>query len=84
MKKPYVKPQLYYENFELSQHVAACGWDMSNQSDKSNCTALGDEKLGNFPVSLFTGTPRCDVVPGDTGESYCYEPSKGAYGLFNS
>lgn len=83
MKKPYVKPQLYYENFELSQHVAACGWDMSNQSDKINCTALGDEKLGNFPVSLFTETPRCQVTE-DQVEGYCYEVSSGKVGLFNS
>lgn len=84
MKKPYVKPQLYYENFELSQHIAACGWDMDNQ-DKNNCRALGDApNFNNPPVYLFTDTSRCDVVPGDTGESYCYEPSKGAYGLFNS
>lgn len=83
MKKPYVKPQLYYENFELSQHVATCGWDMSNQSDKINCTALGDEKLGNFPVSLFTETPRCQVTE-DQVEGYCYEVSSGKVGLFNS
>lgn len=85
MKKPYVKPQLYYENFELSQHIAACGWDMSNSADKYNCTAVGDEEhFNNPPVSLFTETPRCQVVPGDVGESYCYEPSKGAFGIFNS
>ncbi|MGM9586580.1 MAG: hypothetical protein ACI3VA_03730 [Candidatus Limivicinus sp.] len=84
MKKPYVKPQLYYENFELSQHVAACGWDM-NQTDKDTCTALGDQDDFNNPaVTLFTDTPRCEVVPGNVGESYCYEPSKGAYGIFNS
>ena len=83
MKKPYVKPQLYYENFELSQHVATCGWDMSIQSDKINCTALGDEKLGNFPVSLFTETPRCAVTE-DQVEGYCYEVSSGKVGLFNS
>ena len=24
--KKYVKPEIYYENFELSQHIADCGW----------------------------------------------------------
>ena len=84
MKKPYVKPQLYYENFELSQHIAACGWDMRNQADKSNCTALGDElNFNNPPVSLFTDTSRCEVTE-DQVEGYCYEVSKGGMGVFNS
>lgn len=83
MKKPYVKPQLYYENFELSQHVAACGWDMDNQSDKNNCTAIGDEEWGHFPVALFTTTDRCEITE-DQAEGYCYEVSKGGMGVFNS
>ena len=81
--KPYVKPELFYESFELSQSVAACGWDMSNQSDKNNCTAFGDEALGRFPVNLFTATPRCDVTE-DKVEGYCYEVSSGGMGIFNS
>lgn len=80
--KPYVKPELFYESFELSQSVAACGWDM-NQLDKNNCTALGDESWGRFPVNLFTDTPRCDVTE-ETVEAYCYEVSSDAYKLFNS
>lgn len=81
--KPYVKPELFYESFELSQSVAACGWDMSNQSDKHSCTALGDEDWGRFPVNLFTETPRCDVAE-EKAEAYCYEVSSDAYRLFNS
>ena len=33
--KPYIKPELYYENFELSQHIAACAYDMQNLKDKN-------------------------------------------------
>lgn len=83
MKKPYVKPQLYYENFELSQHVAACGWDMRNQADKSNCTALGDKDWGNEPVYLFTETSRCEVTE-DQVEGYCYENGTDFMRVFNS
>lgn len=38
--KPYVKPELYYENFELAQHIAACNvtLELSNTMD---CTAKG-------------------------------------------
>ena len=82
--KKYMKPDLFLESFELNQSIAVCGWDMSNQSDKKNCTALGDETEGNFPVVLFTETPRCEATEGDVGESYCYEVSSGTWGVFNS
>ena len=81
--KEYVKPDLFYENFELSQNIAACGWDMTNQSDKKVCEALGDETQGQFPVTLFTDLSRCQVTEQDV-DSYCYEPGSGGYGLFNS
>lgn len=80
--KKYVKPELFYESFELSQSIAVCGWDM-NYTDKETCTALGDASVGNFPISLFTETPRCDATE-DNVESYCYEVSSGDKGLFNS
>ena len=34
--KPYVKPELYFESFELAQHIAACAWDMKNQNNENN------------------------------------------------
>lgn len=81
--KAYIKPDLFFESFELSQNIAVCGWDMTNQTEKTVCSAMGDETQGQFPVSLFTETPRCDVTEGDV-DSYCYEPGSGGYGLFNS
>ena len=44
--KSYEKPRAYIERFELSQHIAACAWDMSNQSDQNNCTAESDPDWG--------------------------------------
>lgn len=81
--KAYIKPDLFFESFELSQNIAVCGWDMTNQTEKTVCSAMGDETQGQFPVSLFTETPRCDVTESDV-DSYCYEPGSGGYGLFNS
>lgn len=83
MKKPYVKPQLFYEDFELSQHIAACGWDMSNTKKKEDCEALGDVTEGNMALLLFLDTPRCEIVPADI-ENYCYEVGTGPNGVFNS
>lgn len=38
--KPYVKPELYYENFELAQHIAACNVTLAS-SNPMDCTATG-------------------------------------------
>lgn len=82
--KKYVKPDLVYENFELSQNIAACGWDM-NQAHETVCTAEGDPQFGNYAeVTLFTETPRCLMVFGKDSEIYCYETSSEQYRIFNS
>ncbi|MGM9626366.1 MAG: hypothetical protein ACI3XM_11745 [Eubacteriales bacterium] len=83
MKKDYVKPEIHYESFVLSQHIAVCGWDMKNSMDKNHCTATGDVTFGHFPVELFTEFPRCSMLDTDA-EGYCYETSSGEMGLFNS
>lgn len=79
--KAYVKPELYYENFELSQHIAACAWDMKNATVAENCMAIGDEEFGNGGLILFAAGPDCNVTD---FEAYCYEPSAEAFGIFNS
>lgn len=81
--KPYVKPELFFESFDLSQSIAACGWDMKNQSDKRSCEATGDEDWGRFPINLFTDKPRCGITE-ENAEGYCYEVSEDGYKLFNS
>lgn len=59
--KKYVKPDLYFESFQLSQNIASCGWDM-NQADIYNCETSGDNQMGkggydNYsPVPLFANT----------------------------
>ena len=63
--KVYEKPRITIERFELSQHIAACAWDMTNQSDEYNCTAQADTEWG-LPggLTMFTESPRCIVTPG--------------------
>lgn len=34
--KKYVKPELFYERYELSQHIADCAWEL-NSSNKADC-----------------------------------------------
>lgn len=78
--KPYVKPELFFESYELSQRVAACGWDLQHDS-KETCEAAWDMDLQNnhIPgVSVFTETPRCALVPGNN--SMCYQNGAGDFG----
>ncbi|MBE6950334.1 MAG: hypothetical protein E7451_03240 [Ruminococcaceae bacterium] len=81
--KTYVKPQLFFESYELSQNIAACGYDMN--SSFGSCTAKVDPSHGlpDLGITFFLETQgACDVTP----QIYCYENGSGdvAYRLFNS
>lgn len=84
--KPYVKPDLFYENFELNQTIAACRWDMNN-TDTANCTAEYDPNMNNQHTSglvLFNDNP-CTVTEKDNSLDYCYTTGTSAeQRLFNS
>lgn len=73
--KPYIKPDLYYEEFTLATHIASCGF--KTQQAEYICSASND--LG---IELFnSGT--CDWDYNDY-EDYCYVPGEGGNGLFGS
>ncbi len=69
--KKYVKPDLYFESFQLDQHIAACGLDL-NQADIEHCYSQGDDDnvFGNqTEVKLFLeGNGVCQYQP----DTYCY------------
>lgn len=73
--KKYVKPDLIYEQYELTQHIAAdCAWDMQ-MSDRNSCVAVEDEDYFGYSNSdniLFTEHPRCTIID---PEMYCYQNS---------
>lgn len=73
--KKYVKPELFCEQFELTQHIADCAWELNLQSLDSCLVATADpEKLPGFP-NLFAATANgCVYIPteyGGTYEGYC-------------
>lgn len=81
--KVYEKPRVYIEKFELSEHVADCGWELQSNDTKS-CYATVDPTWG-YPEELKGFTPGvvelCDVEP----EIYCYTNGTGdSVGLFKS
>ena len=72
--KKYVKPDLYFESFQLNQHIAACGYDYNGTftTPKEACSFKGDETFGNLPGQYFLeGVEHCVMQV----ERYCYHNS---------
>lgn len=82
--KPYVKPELYYENFELAQHIAGCSLTEINSADVLNCTASGTiSSIFGPEVSKawFVGAnDTCEKK----AEGYCYTNSLMVSATINS
>ena len=79
--KKYVKPELFYESFELSQQIAACDYDSNNTSTDEQCSFTGVNKDFNAEMSIFLKEGICEIV----ADSYCYHnASSGTFGIFNS
>ncbi len=85
--KKYVKPELIFESFEMTQQVAACTFDLvSNTSVDHNdetCAFSGIEPNMNVPVTIFLdGSNDCN---GHTAEDYCYtNGTADSFNIFNS
>ena len=81
--KKYVKPELIFERFELSQQIAACAYDsQGTNQDVENCSFEGfNKEFGEFMTIFMDTVNGCDVIT----EDYCYYGSTGGYfGIFNS
>lgn len=74
--KKYVKPELFFENYELSQHIAACDYKMNHEKDDYGCSALGLEG-----TSFFTSERSCQSKVDDY---FCTYNSNDGFVLFAS
>ena len=84
--KTYVKPELFYESFELSQHIAACAWDVKNAATAEVCGAVSDGEWEGMPsgLTLFnSGNSNCNVNI-ENFEEYCYTNGESGNNIFNS
>lgn len=81
--KVYEKPRIYIESFELSQHIAACAWDMSNSKTVEECSAESDSDIifVDGIHAFIDANPSCTDGP---VEGYCYTNSGSAVNIFNS
>lgn len=66
--KTYVKPDLFFESFELSQSIAACGYDV-NFASIETCETYTDESIYYETVLVFTADGNCVH---DVEADYCY------------
>jgi len=82
--KKYVKPELFYERYELTEQIAACAWDMNSQ--ERACSATGSGGFTDW-VIFTDGIDDCKlkVESGTSGnEIYCYYPQESGKSTFNS
>lgn len=79
MKKKYVKPQAYFESFELNASIAT-GCSVIATLAENVCPAY-DEDLG---ISVFVTKENCTrtVAPGDT--KVCYNVPISGQNIFTS
>ncbi len=74
MKKSYVKPELYFENFQLSTSIAAgCAKPL-------NHTIAGCQPIPG--MNLFLLEHNCITVPDDSGD--CYHVPTDSIRVFTS
>lgn len=75
--KRYVKPELFFEQYELSQHVANCAFE-----PVGNGSYIGDEELGlDVYIIINESTEACVVKD---SEIYCYTNGRDGMNIFNS
>lgn len=84
--KKYVKPEMFYEHFELTQHIADCAWELTN-STKDTCSAQADPDYIPHLVdrNLFMSEGAgCMLIPGQNYEDVCYHGSVQGANVFAS
>lgn len=82
--KAYVKPELFVESYELSQHIASCGIDV-HYADTASCNPSLDPNFWNgLTETVFSADRSCDMTP-ESIEVYCYTVGTSEAGKpFNS
>lgn len=82
--KKYVKPELFYERYELTEQIADCAWEANYEGGNGSCTMTGDPNNGLGGLVVFTSEAQgCNILnPGE--EIYCYNNGSGGFNAFVS
>ena len=76
MKKIYKKPELWYEDFRLSQSIAAGCEGIANIAEGQCTVTISDPDKG-YHIVLFTAST-CPDSPPNPDDYVCYHaPSEG-------
>lgn len=80
MKKSYIRPKFYYENFALLDSIAGCDLK-SNFNEATGCSAYWDE---DFEGWIFANAAQSCTLFTPKDDSICYgNPTAGA-SIFSS
>ncbi len=80
MKKQYIKPQIMFDSFELTDCIAA-GCAFLNSNIQPYVCAVLDKELG---FTLFTDIGICDSTPPGGNDSICYHIPVADYNVYTS
>lgn len=79
--KKYVKPELLYESFVLSEQIATCDFDSQNTSgDPNACKFTGEAEAIPYGTYFTDANTSCL----DKLDAYCYHNGTYCANLFNS
>lgn len=84
--KKYVKPELFYEDFELSQHIAGCNLTLIENTSPMNCAGIGSidgeslDGINNNGAWFVSGNGHCTVET----DGYCYNNASFSLTTINS
>ena len=80
--KKYVKPELFYEQFELSRHIADCALEYKSEFQSAeSCVAYTDPDFWGteYPVFIAENAKCLEKY-----EGYCYTSGSNGMNTFTS
>ena len=81
--KKYVKPELFYERFELSQHIADCDWEWHDFDDGLSCYAIADPEFSISEFMFRSDNSAC-LIDVEVYEGFCYQTGGEGLNTFKS
>ncbi|MBP3704935.1 MAG: hypothetical protein J6I98_05305 [Clostridia bacterium] len=79
--KKYVKPELFYERYELSQHIANCSWELN--LEQGTCGYIGDE-TSDWPDTVIISSEISGCLGMEANEDFCYTAGNEGHNTFMS
>ncbi len=80
--KQYQKPEIFYENFVLAEHIAQCRYTMNAQQVET-CSIIRDNRPDGFDFTgTFVESNKSCIYHGL--DEYCYTNSTSEFVLFMS